>query len=56
MAANEEKKRNPNFTKEECLLICKLMSEESGQGMSRHALYKKGFTSSKQICNKPTIS
>ncbi|XP_052817669.1 uncharacterized protein LOC128243775 [Mya arenaria] len=45
MAANNEKKRNPNFSKEECLLICKLMGEESGHGMSKHALYKKGYTS-----------
>ncbi|WAR04437.1 hypothetical protein MAR_019806 [Mya arenaria] len=45
MAAQEEKKRNPNFSKEECALLVKLMGDESGQYMSRHALYKKGFSS-----------
>ncbi|WAR29167.1 hypothetical protein MAR_002735, partial [Mya arenaria] len=47
MAAREEKKRNPNFSKEECALLAKLMGGESGHDMSRHALYKKGFSSSK---------
>ncbi|XP_052785970.1 uncharacterized protein LOC128221397 [Mya arenaria] len=45
MAAREEKKRNPNFSKEECALLAKLMGGESGHDMSRHALYKKGFSS-----------